>query len=65
MHMKVGDVLSTDFSGTLTLIAEDIPMFRGAYGLAHGQQAVKIEDLIRRTRPNAASHLTNAQGVAS
>jgi flagellar motor switch protein FliM len=51
MNMKVGDVLSTDFAGTLTLIAEDIPMFRGTYGLSHGQQAVKIENLIRRTRP--------------
>jgi len=50
MKMKVGDVLSTDFAGSLTLLAEDIPMFRGSYGLSHGQQAVKIDDLIRRTR---------------
>jgi flagellar motor switch protein FliM len=65
MRMKAGDVLSTDFSGTLTLIAEDIPMFRGAYGLAHGQQAVKIEDLIRRIRPTAASQLPAPKGAAS
>jgi len=51
MNMRPGDVLSTDFNGTLTLIAEDIPMFRGTYGLSRGQQAIKIDDLIRRTRP--------------
>jgi flagellar motor switch protein FliM len=51
MNIKVGDVLSTDFTGTLTLLAEDIPMFRGSYGLSQGQQAVKIENLIRRTKP--------------
>jgi flagellar motor switch protein FliM len=55
MNLKAGDVLSTDFAGTLTLLAEDIPMFRGTYGLSHGQQAVKIEDLIRRLRPETAA----------
>ena len=55
MNMKPGDVLSTDFAGTLTLIAEDIPMFRGTYGNSHGQQAVKVENLIRRTRPGSGS----------
>jgi len=60
MNMKAGDVLSTDFTGTLTLLAEDIPMFRGAYGLSHGQQAVQIEDLIRRIRPASASQPTAA-----
>jgi flagellar motor switch protein FliM len=38
---------------TLTLLAEDIPMFRGMYGMSRGQQAVKVGDLIRRTRPGA------------
>lgn len=51
MNMRPGDVLTTDFTGTLTLIAEDIPMFRGTFGNSRGQQAVKIDDLIRRIRP--------------
>jgi len=62
LNMKAGDVLPTDFAGTLTLIAEDVPMFRGAYGLCKGQQAVKIGDLIRARTPSAAAgasiHLT-------
>ena len=48
MNMKAGDVLSTDFTGRLTLLAEDVPMFRGAFGLSRGQQAIKIDDLIPR-----------------
>jgi flagellar motor switch protein FliM len=65
MNMKVGDVLSTDFSGTLTLLAEDIPMFRGAYGMSRGQQAVKVGDLIRRTRPSAADDLVAKRPVST
>jgi flagellar motor switch protein FliM len=58
MNMKAGDILSTDFAGTLTLLAEDIPMFRGTYGMSRGQQAVKVGDLIRRPRPAATEPLT-------
>ena len=54
MNMKAGDVLPTDFGGSLTLFAEDVPMFRGTYGLSHGQQAIKIQDLIRRSHPRGA-----------
>ena len=51
MNMQVGDVLPTDFSGTVTLFAEDVPMYRGSYGLHGGRQAVKIEEMIRPVRP--------------
>ena len=54
MNMKAGDVLPTDFGGSLTLFAEDVPMFRGTYGLSHGQQAIKIQDLIRRSHSRGA-----------
>jgi flagellar motor switch protein FliM len=50
MRMKAGDVLSTDFAGSLTLFAEDIPMFRGTFGVSRGQQAVKVDHLLRRAR---------------
>jgi flagellar motor switch protein FliM len=59
MNMKAGDVLSTDFAGTLTLLAEDIPMFRGTYGMSRGQQAIKVGDLIRRPRPAATDEIVS------
>ena len=55
MNMKAGDVLPTDFTGRLTLLAEDVPMFKGAFGLSRGQQAIKIENLIRRNRNSPAA----------
>ena len=62
MNMKAGDVLSTDFTGSLTLLAEDIPMFRGTYGQSRGQQAVKVGDFIRRPRPGALDDAARRAG---
>jgi len=35
------------------LLAEGVPVFRGAFGLSRGQQAVKIDQRVRR--PKAVS----------
>jgi flagellar motor switch protein FliM len=48
LSLRAGDVLSTDFAGQLTVFAEDVPMFRGTFGLSQGQQAIKIDDVIQR-----------------
>ena len=37
--------------GQVTLLAEDIPIFRGSFGLSHGLQAVKVEERVRRNTP--------------
>ncbi len=46
--LKPGDVLTTDFAGTVTLIVEDLPIFRGRYGHSRGQCAVKITERMHR-----------------
>lgn len=51
LNLKPGDVLPCDFDGQVTLLAEDVPVFRGAFGLSRGQQAVKIAERLRRTLP--------------
>ncbi len=43
LNLKPGDVLPCDFNGKVTLLAEDVPVFRGSFGVSRGQQAVKIE----------------------
>jgi flagellar motor switch protein FliM len=48
LNLKPGDIVPCDFQGQVTLLAEDVPLFRGSFGLAHGQQAVKIEERVRR-----------------
>jgi len=54
LNMKPGDVLPCDFTGKVTLLAEDVPVFRGSFGLSRGQQAVKVEEKIRRLKIAAA-----------
>jgi flagellar motor switch protein FliM len=61
MDMKAGDVLPCDFTGRATILAEDVPIFRGKFGVSNGQQAVQIEDRISRVRPRLLDVL-NAKG---
>jgi flagellar motor switch protein FliM len=48
LNMKAGDVVPCDFAGSVTLMAEDVPIFRGSFGLSHGLQAVKVEERVRK-----------------
>lgn len=61
MDMKAGDILPCDFTGRATILAEDVPIFRGTFGVSNGQQAVQIEDRISRVRPRMLDVL-NAKG---
>jgi flagellar motor switch protein FliM len=66
LALKAGDVLQTDFAGTVTVLAEDVPVYRAVYGLHCGQQAVKIEELIRPPRQvTAVSAARSAPTVAT
>jgi flagellar motor switch protein FliM len=51
LEMKAGDVLPCDFTGRATILAEDVPIFKGTFGVSNGQQAVQIEDRVSRIRP--------------
>jgi len=35
------------------VFAEDVPMFRGTFGLSQGQQAIKIDNMIQRSPQRA------------
>jgi flagellar motor switch protein FliM len=61
MDMKAGDILPCDFTGRATILAEDVPIFRGTFGVSNGQQAVQIEDRISRNRPRMLDIL-NSKG---
>ena len=51
--MQPGDVMPCDFSGKATVLAEGVPLFRGAFGVSRGQQCVRYEQRIRRPGGNA------------
>lgn len=48
LNLKSGDVLPCDFTGKVTVLAEDVPVLRGGLGTSRGRQAVKIHERIRR-----------------
>jgi flagellar motor switch protein FliM len=57
LDMKPGDVIPCDFTGRATVLAEDVPIFRGTFGVSHGQQAVQIEDRVLRNKPKVLESL--------
>jgi len=58
LNLRAGDIIPCDFEGKVTLLAEQVPVFRGTFGLSRGLQAVKIEERIRgRTKGGAGDML--------
>jgi flagellar motor switch protein FliM len=57
MDMKVGDIIPCDFTGRATVMAEEVPIFRGTFGVSHGQQAVQIEERVSRYKPKVLDTL--------
>ena len=57
LNLKPGDILPCDFQGKATILVEDLPLFRGSYGLSHGMQAVKIDERLRRAGGAAGDSL--------
>lgn len=58
LNLKAGDIVPCDFLGKVTVMAEEVPIFRGSFGLSHGQQAVKVEERVRRNNSNLNDSLT-------
>jgi flagellar motor switch protein FliM len=58
LNLKAGDIVPCDFQGKVTILAEDVPVFRGSFGLSHGMQAVKVEERVRRNNLVATDSLT-------
>jgi flagellar motor switch protein FliM len=50
VDLKAGDILPCDFTGSACVRAEDIPIFRGSFGVSRGQQSVKYESRMSRPR---------------
>jgi len=66
VNLKPGDVIPCDFVGRATVLAEDVPIFRGTYGVSRGQQSVKLEERIRRHKLSIVdSLLMKKEQVAS
>ncbi|MDB6089971.1 MAG: flagellar motor switch protein FliM [Gammaproteobacteria bacterium] len=58
VNLKAGDILTCDFTGKVLVLAEDVPVFRGSFGLSRGQQAVKFDERMRRSSPVTLDNTT-------
>jgi len=58
LNLKPGDILPCDFTGKVMLLAEEVPLFRGSFGLSRGQQAIKVEECLRRAGPQSGGLMT-------
>lgn len=47
-QLKAGDVIPVTLPRTLELCVEDVPLFRGSFGIANGRNAVRVQEVIRR-----------------
>ncbi|WP_028006902.1 flagellar motor switch protein FliM [Solimonas flava] len=47
-QLKAGDVIPVTLPRTLELCVEDVPLFRGSFGVANGRNAVRVQEVIRR-----------------
>jgi flagellar motor switch protein FliM len=56
MKLKAGDVLPFNLPKTIDLCVEDMPVFKGTFGVANGNNAVKITEIIRRGPRSNALH---------
>src|SRR3546814_572344 len=54
-QLKAGDVIPVNLPRTLDLCVEDMPLFRGSFGIANGQNALRIHEVIRRSQLPATS----------
>jgi flagellar motor switch protein FliM len=61
INLKPGDVITTDFNGKATLLAEDVPIFKGQFGASRGMQAVKLETRIKRSKPNPIDYMLSGK----
>jgi hypothetical protein len=43
------------------VLAEDVPLFKGTYGVSRGQQAVKLETRILRSKPRITDPILTKQ----
>lgn len=46
LDIQPGDIIPVDLPGTITLQVEDIPMFRGKFGVSNGMNALQVSERI-------------------
>lgn len=56
MKLKPGDVIPINMPKTVELCVEEMPIFRGSFGVSGGNNAVRITEVIRRPDTSSSTH---------
>ncbi len=65
MELKEGDIIPMNYPEKITVVAEDVPVFRGTYGVHKGSKAVKIIEMVERPKISGDSLSLAEIGVDS
>ena len=63
LNLKGGDIIPINYPDKITIMAEDVPMFRGTYGVHKGNKAIKIKETIKRPKISGENYALVAAGV--
>jgi len=63
LDLEEGDIIPINYPEQITIVAEDVPVFRGSYGVHKGNKAVKVHEIIERPKISGDSFSLIAAGV--
>ncbi len=61
-ELKAGDIIPVELPAMVTVRAEDIPVFRGRFGVSNGKFAIKVSELITLQSSNSSKQLVPIAG---
>ena len=47
LHLKPGDIIPVEIPELATVCAENVPVLRGAFGISHGKNAIKVLEQVK------------------
>jgi flagellar motor switch protein FliM len=47
LHLKPGDIIPVETPNLATVCAENVPVLRGAFGLSHGKNSIKVLEQVK------------------
>lgn len=65
LNLKEGDIIPINYPEHITVTAEEVPVFRGIYGVHKGSKAVKVKEIVKHQKISGDSHALVAIGVKS
>ena len=63
LQLQEGDIIPIEYPEKITVVAEDVPVFRGTYGLHKGSKAVKVVEMVERPKISGDNFALIAAGV--